>query len=125
MKNQIKNYKKIIAVIRTSKHFIVDKPEKITFDWSKVIFSMDLWITENKLSGIIDPHSTDTYLDNGINKSNFEKFKFKYMNENVDSKNNASIRVALFWVAFGGNYIKSLRQGSRYDRKEPEKTKRL
>lgn len=125
MKNQIEEYKQMIAIIRTSKHFIVDTPEKITFDWNKVTFAMDLWITDNKLSGIIDPHNTDIYLDNGINKSHFEKFEFNSISENVDSKNNAGIRVTDLLVAIAGNYIKSLHQGSRYDRNEPEKTKRL
>ena len=53
MKNQIEEYKQIIAIIRKSKHFIVDTPEKITFDWNKVTFAVDLWITDNKLSGIL------------------------------------------------------------------------
>ncbi|HGF8374385.1 TPA: hypothetical protein QFC53_002568, partial [Enterococcus faecium] len=108
MKNQIEEYKQMIAIIRTSKHFIVDTPEKITFDWNKVTFAMDLWITDNKLNGIIDPHNTDIYLDNGINKSHFEKFEFNSISENVDSKNNAGIRVTDLLVAIAGNYIKSL-----------------
>ncbi|MFP7306140.1 hypothetical protein SFC81_01025 [Enterococcus faecalis] len=125
MEAQIENYKQIIAIIRKCKHFIVDTPEKITFDWNKVTYAMDLWLEENKIRGTIDPQGTDLYLDNGIKKTHFEKFEFKSISENVDSKNSAGIRVTDFLVAIAGNYIKSLYQGSRYDRNEPEKIKRL
>lgn len=125
MKNQIAEYKQIVAIIKASKHFIVEIPEKITFDWNKVTFAMDLWITDNRLRGTIDPLNTDLYLDNKIKKSYFEEFGFNTIKENVDSKNNPGIRVTDLLVAIAGNYIKILHQGSRYDRNEPEKIKRL
>ncbi|WP_430616780.1 hypothetical protein IGJ66_000477 [Enterococcus sp. DIV0176] len=125
MQGQLVEYKKLISTIKKTKHFIVNPPEKIAFDWNKVAYAMDLWLTDNELNNRVNPKDIDLYLDNGIKSSYFEKFSFNSIHENVNSKNNAGVRVTDFLVAIAGNYIKNLHTASQYDREEPAKPKRL
>lgn len=125
MEGQIAEYKQIISIIKANKHFLVDSPEKITFDWSKVLYAVDLWVTDNELNKKINSSNIDVYLDKGIKKSPFENLNFNSIHENIDSKNSVGIRITDLLVAIAGNYIKSLHQSSQYDRDEPEKIQRL
>lgn len=51
MKVQIQDYRNIIQTIRKTEHFIQDIPfNEVSFDWNKVLFDIDFWITEMSIA---------------------------------------------------------------------------
>ncbi|MEK4277629.1 hypothetical protein [Paenibacillus sp. FSL R7-0026] len=126
MGKQIESYSEIIQVIRKTKHFIKDKPfEQASFDWNKVSFDIDLWITEMNLANKFNIQSTELILDEGIPIEPFEKLNFPSIKENEDSTNHVGLRISDVLVVIVGKYMSKLSNEHRYDKTNPEKRKLL
>lgn len=122
MGKQIESYSEIIQVIRKTKHFIKDKPfEQASFDWNKVSFDIDLWITEMNLANKFNIQSTELILDEGIPIEPFEKLNFPSIKENEDSTNHVGLRISDVLVVIVGKYMSKLSNEHRYDKTNPEK----
>ncbi|MEK4159370.1 MULTISPECIES: hypothetical protein [Paenibacillus] len=126
MEIQIHNYREIIKVIRKTKHLIKDTPfEEGSFDWSKVSFDIDLWITEMSLANKFNMQSTELILDEGIPIGPFKKLSFPSIKENEDSTTHVGLRISDVLVVIAGKYMSKLANDLRYDKNNPEIKKRL
>lgn len=126
MERQIENYREIIKVVRKTKHLIKDTPfEEGSFDWNKVSFDIDLWITEMSLANKFNMQSTELILDEGIPIGPFKKLKFPSIKENEDSTTHVGLRISDVLVVVAGKYMSKLANDLRYDKNNPEIKKRL
>ncbi|MCM3667324.1 hypothetical protein M3204_23400 [Mesobacillus subterraneus] len=126
MKVQIQDYKNIIQTIKKTKHFIQETPfAVVSFDWNKVSFDLDLWISEMSLANKINIQSSELILDEGIPSEPFKKLNFPLINENEDSVNHVGLRISDVLVVISGKYISKLATDVKYDKNNPEKRKLL
>lgn len=126
MERQIQSYIEIIQVIRKTKHLIKDTPfEQASFDWNKVSFDIDLWITEMRLANKFNLQSSELILDEGIPTEPFKKLKFPSIKENEDSTTHVGLRISDVLVVIVGKYMSKLANELRYDKNNPEIRKLL
>ncbi|MEW5552795.1 hypothetical protein ABGT22_23240 [Peribacillus frigoritolerans] len=126
MKVQIQDYRNIIQTIRKAKHLIQDTPfDEVTFDWNKVSFDIDLWITEMSLANKFNMQSSELILDEGIPLEPFKKLNFPSIKLDEDSKYHVGLRISDVLVVISGKYISKLANEHRYDKNNPEKRKLL
>ncbi|WP_066389153.1 hypothetical protein [Neobacillus mesonae] len=126
MKYQLEDYKNMITIIGKGKHLADNLVfEKVSFDWDKVSFDVDLWLSENKLKDIWQPEQSTLILDQGIPSEPFEKIGFGKVLVDQDSKVFVGLQLADMLVVITGSYISKLITAIRYDKGEPEKPKHL
>lgn len=125
MAPQVNEYRLIVKVIRNSKHYAKESSDEPHFDWNKVIFDMDLWLSEKNLVQNENSESIICHLDSGIPDQYFTKFNFKEVRKDCNSKEVAGVRVADYFVGIAGGYIKNLRRDNLYNPDSPEEPKRL
>lgn len=126
MKFQIQEYKKIISNIKRSKHLIKETTfDKVLFDWNKVTFNIDLWISEMELNYKFDKNNATLVLDQGIPIEPFQKLNLLKINAEEDSSKHVGLRISDILVVIVGNYISKLAIDVRYDKDNPNKRKKL
>ena len=125
MAPQVNEYRLIVKVIRNSKHYAKESSDEPHFDWNKVIFDMDLWLSEKNLVQNENSESIICHLDSGIPDQYFTKFNFKEVRKDCNSKEVAGVRVADYFVGIAGGYIKNLRRDNLYNPDSPDEPKRL
>lgn len=125
METQINEYKKMTKVIKKFNYINNSKSNPIKFDWNKVVFALDLWLTEHKVQSLFDFTDTNLFLDQGIPKTPFEELNLKDIKKDCISRNNVGIRISDVLVALIGNYISKLRIDVLYDFDKPAKIKLL
>ncbi|MEH6845893.1 hypothetical protein [Bacillus thuringiensis] len=126
MKVQIQEYRALIQTIRKTKHLIQDTPfAEVSFDWNKVSFDIDLWITEMCLANKFNMPSAELILDEGIPLEPFKKLNFPSIKEDEDSATHVGLRISDVLLVISGKYISKLANDFRYDKNNPEKRKLL
>ncbi|QAS52352.1 hypothetical protein [Halobacillus litoralis] len=126
MKYQIQDYERLVQTIRKTKHFIQDTPfNEVSFDWNKVTFDIDLWITEMNFYNKFDSQSAELILDEGIPIDPFKKLDIPSIKENEDSVTHVGLRISDVLVVLSGKYISKLANEHRYDKNNPGKRKLL
>ncbi|MCU5378635.1 hypothetical protein OCA08_15970 [Bacillus cereus] len=126
MKYQLAEYKKMIKNIGKGKQLANDLAfEKVSFDWDKVSFNVDLWLSENKFKDIWEPEQSTLILDQGIPSKPFESIGFGNLMVEQDSEEFVGLQLADMLVVITGSYISKLASALRYDKTQPEKSKHL
>lgn len=126
MLTQLSSYKGIVNLIRNWKHIVSPKPKVSKgFNWDKVTYALDLWLTESEVSGNLKVHNMNIYLDQGIPKHAFNNFRFNSIEEECDSKINVGLRISDLLVVIVGNYISKLAEDNCHDLNKPEKIKHI
>ncbi|MEI2664049.1 hypothetical protein [Rossellomorea sp. LJF3] len=126
MKVQIQNYTETIETIRKTKHLIQETPfDLVSFDWNKVSFDLDLWITEMDHANKASVQSTELILDEGIPLEPFKKLGFLSIKENEDSAVNVGLRICDVLVVISGKYFSKLEIDVRYNKEQPENRRLL
>lgn len=126
MQIQINSYKQIIDLIDSTENTEKVEPNiNADFNWEKVSFKMDLWLTENKLINNSDQKSMNLILDEGIPEEPFEQFSFNSIHKNAKSEEHVGLRISDVLVAIAGSYISKLASDTRYDFDNPTKTKHV
>jgi hypothetical protein len=126
MKGQIVNYKQLIKTIRTTKHLISTTPfDEVSFDWEKLTFNIDLWMTEMSQAAKFNTQSAELILDEGIPLEPFKKLDFLLIKEEEDSAAHVGLRISDVLIVFMGKVISKLASDSRYDKKQPGERKLL
>lgn len=126
MKVQIAEYKELIQTIRTTKHLISTSPFRdVLFDWEKLTFNIDLWMTEMNQDTKFNTQSTVLILDEGIPLQPFKKFDFLLVKEEEDSANHVGLRISDVLIVFMGKMISKLANDVRYDKTQPGERKLL
>lgn len=92
----------------------------MSFDWNKVSFDIDLWITEMSLNNKFDEQSAELILDQGIPIEPFEKLTLSSIKENEDSATHVGLRISDVLVVITGKYMSKLANELRYDKNKPE-----
>lgn len=121
-KIQSEEYKNIVSIIRNNKHLVDDCFfEEIDFDWNKVGFDVDLWISEEKcLSNVTLDKGTlkrILYLDKGIPEEPFTSYgHFDVIYKDQDSHNHVGLRIADSLAVIAGNYISKMSYDCRRER---------
>lgn len=122
MYKQINSYREIIENINhtlqnSSK---LEEPKlSLSFDWEKVKWAFDLWITERKFKNIKD--DIILFLDEGIPKNIFEDLNFYKINDNCNSKSHIGLQITDMIVVIVGKLISQLKVNTRYDFENPKK----
>lgn len=122
MNKQVDSYRQIIKCIDyTLKDSTkLDEPNlPLSFDWEKVKWALDLWITERYSKSIED--DIILFLDEGIPKNIFEDLNFYKINANCNSKSLIGLQITDMIVVIVGKLISQLKVNTRYDFKNPEK----
>ncbi|MDJ0333015.1 hypothetical protein [Planococcus sp. S3-L1] len=126
MRGQIGEYKMLIQTIKTKKHLISTSSfEEVSFDWEKLSFDIDLWMTEMSQNTKFHIQSTELILDEGIPLKPFNKFDFLAVKEEEDSVDHVGLRISDVLIVFMGKMISKLANDVRYDKKQPEERKLL
>lgn len=122
MKQQIAVYKELITMLKKNKHLISENiSSEVKFDWDKVSFAVDLWVTEKRVSGCWSQEENHLILDEGIPSNPFENIGFDGILENQDSKQHLGLQIADFIVVIAGSLISKLITAQKYDKSQPEK----
>lgn len=128
MKVQIQAYKDLVTVIKKSKHMIQNSSPTIRtvkFDWEKVSFNLDLWMTEMSIKNDFKNENTIFVLDEGIPNTPFEHLKFNKIEKNQVSSEHVGLRICDVLVVLIGKMVSELSIDTNYDKSNPEKRKLL
>lgn len=125
MGDQIGTYKLIVELIDKTKNMVTYKSKSIGFDWDKVAFALDLWLTERRAVHGIESETFNMYLDEGIRKEYFESLNLGSIHEGCKSDEVIGLRITDLLVVLIGNYIKMLRMDNIHDPKDMTKVKRV
>ncbi|MFP5453064.1 hypothetical protein [Parvimonas sp. G1604] len=122
MFKQITSYREIIEMINHTLNDSakLEEPElSLSFDWKKVKWAFDLWITERKFKNIKD--DIILFLDEGIPKNIFEDLNFYKINDNCNSKSHIGLQITDMIVVICGKLISKLNEDVMYDFENPKK----
>lgn len=122
MFKQINSYREIIEMINHTLNDSakLEEPElSLSFDWKKVKWAFDLWITERKFKNIKD--DIILFLDEGIPKNIFEDLNFYKINDNCNSKSHIGLQITDMIVVIVGKLISKLNEDVMYDFENPKK----
>ncbi|MGX7197329.1 DUF3800 domain-containing protein [Enterococcus olivae] len=120
MERQIYSYKELITILKKNKHLIDENIiSEVYFDWDKVSFAIDLWVTEKKVGGSWIQEENKLILDEGIPLEPFDKIGFDKILENQDSKKHLGLQLADFVVVISGSLISRLVTALKYDKNQP------
>ncbi|MDQ0229165.1 hypothetical protein [Metabacillus malikii] len=126
MELQLLEYKKIIQTIRNTKHFVRDRPfDKVSFDWEKVSFDVDLWLTEMFFANKYNKSSTELILDQGIPVEPFKNLQISSIKNDQNSTEHVGLRISDILVVLSGKYMSKFTRELKYDKNSPEKRKVL
>lgn len=126
MEGQISTYRELITIFKKNKHLIGESTNsEVSFDWDKVSFAIDLWITEKKVDESWFQEKNQLILDEGIPMEPFDKIGFDKILENQDSTQQPGLQLADFVVVISGSLISKLITAQKYDKEYPGKVVRL
>lgn len=126
MRDQLFEYKNMIKIIGNGKHLAEELIfEQVSFNWDKVGFDVDLWLTELKFKDIWQPEHSTLILDQGIPSKPFESIGFGNILTEQDSNNFIGLQITDMLVVLAGSYISRLSSALRYDKAEPATPKNL
>lgn len=123
MKAQLEAYaevKYIIDKVICNPKIKIEEPKLETeFDWSKVLWAFDLWITEQNF---LTPNiNRILFLDEGIPSSIFENLQFSKVKESCNSKDYIGLQITDMIVVLVGKLISQMTNITRYNFNEPKK----
>lgn len=124
-KRMLKQIESYIHIIEMINHTLNDsakleEPElSLSFDWEKVKWAFDLWITERKFKNIKD--DIVLFLDEGIPKNIFGELNFYKINDNCNSKVHIGLQLTDMIVVICGKLISKLNEDVMYDFENPKK----
>ena len=125
MQIQVKTYREVLQLIKETNSCKIEENEGTTsFNWEKVSYNVDLWITENKLKGYM-PNNMTVILDEGIPSFPFKRFNFHAVCEGNKSNNVIGLRISDMLVTIAGNYISKMSADTHYDFEKPSERKIL
>lgn len=121
MMKQVDSYKHCIEAINgyVDNDLILNEPNiPVSFDWTKVRWAFDLWMTELNFQG--NEKKYKLFLDEGIPKDIFENLNFNEINENCNSKDYIGLQITDMLVVLIGKLISQLITITKYDFNKPE-----
>lgn len=122
MSIQIDNYKNIIMAI----NLVLDcgtelkEPDiSLSFDWSKVKWAFDLWMSEQRLGET--ENQWWLFLDEGIPKDIFTSLDFYKVDSDCDSSNYIGLQITDMIAVLIGKFVSQLNLNTKYDFDNPDR----
>lgn len=121
MQRQLGIYAQLIQAINVviENHKIkIDEPLLgLNFDWSKVKWAFDLWITEQI---VLNQDTKQTlFLDEGIPRNTFKELDFENVVENCNSRDYIGLQITDMIVVLVGKLVSQITSNTRYDFNKP------
>lgn len=121
MSRQIGIYKQVIEAIDLVLNYSTELTEPnlaLSFDWSKVKWAFDLWMTEQR-----NTESRNQYwlfLDEGIPQDIFKGIDFYQVDGDCNSKDYIGLQITDMIVVLIGKLVSQLNSKSKYDFEKPD-----
>lgn len=122
MARQLDSYQQLITaidiIINDHKIKLSEPDLKLSFDWNKVTWAFDLWMTEQKL------HNPNTewalFLDEEIPGNIFSGLNIDRVEEGCNSKEYIGLQITDMIVVLAGKLISQITSNTRYDFNKPD-----
>ena len=122
MQQQLEIYAQLIqainVVIENRKIKIEESPLGLNFDWSKVKWAFDLWITEQIV--LNQDTKMTLFLDEGIPRNTFKELDFENVVENCNSRDYIGLQITDIIVVLVGKLVSQITSNTRYDFNKPD-----
>ena len=122
MQQQLEIYAQLIqainVVIENHKIKIEESPLGLNFDWSKVKWAFDLWITEQIV--LNQDTKMTLFLDEGIPRNTFKELDFENVVENCNSRDYIGLQITDIIVVLVGKLVSQITSNTRYDFNKPD-----
>lgn len=122
MSQQLAVYQQLITamdrVINNHKIKLLEPELKLSFDWNKVKWAFDLWMTEQ---GFPDKNIEYTlFLDEGIPSNIFTELNINKIEEDCDSRDYVGLQITDMIVVLIGKLVSQMTANTRYDFNKPD-----
>lgn len=122
MSRQLAIYQQLITamdrVINNHKIKLLEPELKLSFDWNKVKWAFDLWMTEQ---GFPDKNIEYTlFLDEGIPSNIFTELNINKIEEDCDSRDYVGLQITDMIVVLIGKLVSQMTVNTRYDFNKPD-----
>lgn len=122
MSQQLAIYQQLITamdrVINNHKIKLLEPELKLSFDWNKVKWAFDLWMTEQ---GFPDKNIEYTlFLDKGIPSNIFTELNINKIEEDCDSRDYVGLQITDMIVVLIGKLVSQMTANTRYDFNKPD-----
>ena len=122
MSQQLAIYQQLITamdrVINNHKIKLLEPELKLSFDWNKVKWAFDLWMTEQ---GFPDKNIEYTlFLDEGIPSNIFTELNINKIEEDCDSRDYVGLQITDMIVVLIGKLVSQMTVNTRYDFNKPD-----
>lgn len=122
MSQQLAIYQQLITamdrVINNHKIKLLEPELKLSFDWNKVKWAFDLWMTEQ---GFPDKNIEYTlFLDEGIPSNIFTELNINKIEEDCDSRDYVGLQITDMIVVLIGKLVSQMTANTRYDFNKPD-----
>ena len=122
MDQQLNIYQQLIAamdrVILSHRIRLSEPTIDISFDWNKVKWAFDLWMTEQ---GFPDKNIEYTlFLDEGIPSNIFTELNINKIEEDCDSRDYVGLQITDMIVVLIGKLVSQMTANTRYDFNKPD-----
>lgn len=121
MFRQIGTYNKFIMAIDLALNCETELTEPnlpLSFDWSKVKWAFDLWMTEQRFTGI--ENQWRLFLDEGIPQDVFTSLDFYQVDGGCNSRDYVGLQITDIIVVLIGKLISQLNLRTKYDFEKPD-----
>lgn len=121
MSRQINIYMQFIEAIDRvldCKIELVEPDLPLSFDWNKVKWAFDLWMTERRFKETTNQWLL--FLDEGIPQDIFDSLNFDKIEANCNSKDYVGLQITDMIVVLIGKLISQLNSTTKYDFEKPD-----
>lgn len=121
MSGQINIYMQFVEAIDRvldCKIELVEPDLPLSFDWDKVKWAFDLWISERRFKETTDQWLL--FLDEGIPQDIFDSLNFDKIEANCNSKDYVGLQITDMIVVLIGKLISQLNSTTKYDFEKPD-----
>ena len=121
MIQQLEVYRQLIdaidRVINNHKVKLIEPTLSLNFDWNKVKWAFDLWMSEQSV--LNQDTKMTLFLDEGIPRNIFKKLDFENVVENCNSRDYVGLQITDMIVVLVGKLVSQITSNSRYDFDKP------
>lgn len=121
MSRQIGIYKQVIEAIDLVLNYSTELTEPnlaLSFDWSKVKWAFDLWLTEQRNTESKNQYRL--FLDEGIPQDIFNGIDFYQVDEGCNSRDYIGLQITDMIVVLIGKLVSQLNSKSKYNFEKPD-----
>lgn len=123
MARQLDVYQQLIIsmdrIINDHKIKLSEPDLELSFDWNKVKWAFDLWMTEQRYPD--ENIEWVLFLDEGIPSAIFSSLKINKIEESCNSRDYVGLQITDMIVVLIGKLVSQMTSDTRYDFNKPDK----